>query len=186
MLSLMFVAGLLAMQASAALTPEKACGPAYHVFSLDPSHSHPAKTTSLEALLSNDVVVEGVVSAKRTYSPGSGVENDVTVHVNKILKGHGVPTGGDIMIHVAGGYAGSSGTCWQDTVDDGARVAVGTSYLVVLTKEEGSAFYRAYSEASWFSISLDGSLVPLTPALIRNHALSDKKIVDIEQRAAKL
>ena len=187
MLASIFVAGLVAMQSAAALTPEAACGPEYHVFGLDPVLFHPITTVSLEQMLSGGgVVVEGVVTSKRTYSPGSGVYNDVVLRVKKVLKGPEVPADGALSIHVPGGYAGYGHTCLQDTLSDGARIEVGKSYLVLLTKEVDTGFYRAGPDASWFRISEGGSIIPLTPALVRNRALSDKKITDFEERAKSL
>jgi hypothetical protein len=181
----MILVGLMAMQSSAALTPEAACGPAYHVYSPEPHSSHPVTTITLDGVFSNQVIVEGVVTSKRAYSPGSGVNNDVTFKVTKILKGSVLPVDGTISIHVPGGYAASGDTCWRDTVNDGGRVEVGTAYLVLLTKEAETSFYRSEGQASWFRISADGSVIPVTPALAKSRALSDKKLIDFEEHAKR-
>jgi hypothetical protein len=132
------------------------------------------------------VVVEGPVISKRTYSPGGGVQNDIALRVTGVLKGSGVSAGDTILIHVPGGYAGSDHTCWQDTISDGARVEVGTTYLVLLTKEAETKYYRGVGLASFFRISHTGSVIPLTPALVRNHVFSGQKIADFEARAKAL
>ncbi len=191
MLPSIFVLAILAFQTSSReeLTPEAACGPDYHEFSPPlPPASHSPRTSSLERILSSEIVVEGTAISKKTYA-GHGVENDIQFRVDKVLRGTGGLTKGDLItVHVHGGFAGDDReghVCLQDTRDDGLRVEVERSYLLPLTEESGTGAYRAEDLAGWFLIAHNGNLVPLTPALVLNKALAGKTIGDAEKLAAQ-
>ena len=150
----------------------------------------------MKQLLDGDVVAEGVVLSKRTYSPG--VQNEVRFRISKLLRCCylNLPGGvymtyphlakGDVItIHVDGGYAlGQGDVCNRDELNEGARVEVGKHYLAArLTKEAETAAYRSDPEGTWFRIAADGSLTPTWMAFARSKSLTGETITSPEKLA---
>jgi hypothetical protein len=187
MLPSALVLGLLGLQSPpvADITPELACGPAYHEFSPPlPSPSHAWDKTSVEAILSSGTVVEGTVLSKKTYFRG-GPANDVSVRITKVLRGSRLAEADVITVQVEGGYApdGLDKVCYWDDIADGMRVEVGKSYLLSLTKESETPDYRTAVQGGWFRIAKNGDVIPLTLTLVRGKSLAGKKIADFEAAA---
>src|SRR5579884_2058551 len=131
-----FVAvSLISLASAADITPEAACGPAFHEFTPPvPEPSHARQTISIDEILSAGAVVEGIVEWKRPWA-ASGVENEIGLRVTKVLRGAGI--GALISIHVGGGYAGGYNNegkpvCIDNDLFDGGRIRIGSSYLVTL------------------------------------------------------